>query len=172
MILRTGDMWKVYNQADLFLITTNSTIKNNGRLVMGRGIARQARDKFPGLDLALGRKIPHLGIYGLLISENFPTAKLGAFQVKTRYDQKAELSIIAESTAQLKRWASEHKDLQIHLNFPGIGNGKLDPLDVLCYINPLPNNVTVWSLDNVIDWNQYQIEHSDDPNEMFFMFGN
>lgn len=47
-------MWSAYDDADLFLITTNSTLKKNGALLMGRGIARQARDLFPGLDLALG----------------------------------------------------------------------------------------------------------------------
>jgi hypothetical protein len=52
-----GDMWSVYQEADLFLITTNATLKRNGALVIGRGIARQARDRFPGLDIALGRHI-------------------------------------------------------------------------------------------------------------------
>ncbi len=48
-----GDMWTAYDDADLFLITTNSTLKKNGVLVMGRGIARQACDRCPGLDTAL-----------------------------------------------------------------------------------------------------------------------
>lgn len=46
-------MWTAYDDADLFLITTNSTLKKNGVLVMGRGIARQACDRCPGLDTAL-----------------------------------------------------------------------------------------------------------------------
>jgi hypothetical protein len=44
-----GDMWSAYNRANLFLVTTNSTLKRNNALVMGRGIARQARDRFPGI---------------------------------------------------------------------------------------------------------------------------
>lgn len=158
MILKVGNMWKAYPESDLFLITTNSTIKNNGALVMGRGIAKEARDKFLGLDLALGSRIKatcgNLGIYGLLISEKFPDAKLGAFQVKTRYDQDAKLDIIAESTAQLAKFSRENKALQIHLNFPGIGNGNLDPLDVLDFIEVLPHNVTIWTLDNTLDWSR------------------
>lgn len=54
---RRGDMWTAYEPADLFLITTNSTIRPDGALVMGRGIARQARDRFPGLAEVLGQHI-------------------------------------------------------------------------------------------------------------------
>jgi hypothetical protein len=39
---KIGDMWSAYDNIDLFLITTNVTIKRNGALVMSRGIARQA----------------------------------------------------------------------------------------------------------------------------------
>jgi len=52
-----GDMWGAYATADLFLITTNATITARGTLVMGRGIARQAQDRFPGLAEALGQHI-------------------------------------------------------------------------------------------------------------------
>ncbi|HRQ42375.1 MAG TPA: hypothetical protein PLD25_31040 [Chloroflexota bacterium] len=51
---KTGDVWTAYVAADLFLITTNATITVQGALVMGRGIARQAKERFPGLDIALG----------------------------------------------------------------------------------------------------------------------
>jgi len=67
-----GDMWPAFATAGLFLITTNSTIRKDGALVMGRGIARQARDRFPGLAVNLGRYILNtcgrLGNYGLLVS--------------------------------------------------------------------------------------------------------
>lgn len=85
---KTGDMWSAYTAADLFLITTNSTLKKgNHALVMGRGIARQAKERFPGLDITLGRHIQVLcgneGIYGLLVSPRWPAAKLGAFQASS-----------------------------------------------------------------------------------------
>jgi len=43
MRLEQGDMWSVYDRADLFLVTTNSTLTKSGKLVMSAGIARQAR---------------------------------------------------------------------------------------------------------------------------------
>ncbi|MCO5205659.1 MAG: hypothetical protein M9928_11545, partial [Anaerolineae bacterium] len=54
---RQGDMWSAWDSADLFVITTNSTLRADGALVMGRGIARQARNRFPGIAAALGRAI-------------------------------------------------------------------------------------------------------------------
>jgi len=156
---RQGDMWSVYREADLFLITTNATLKQNGALVMGRGIARQARDRFPGLDLALGRRIQlvcgssanalrtGLSAYGLLISPRWPAAKLGAFQVKTHYRQTADLHLIARSAEALAVWCEAHPQVRVHLNYPGIGNGRLCHTDVWPLVARLPETVTLWSYE-------------------------
>ena len=79
---KTGDMWTAYTTADLFLITTNSTLKTSSHaLVMGRGIARQAKERFPGLDIALGGQIQALcgnqGIYGLLVKPALANREVG-----------------------------------------------------------------------------------------------
>jgi hypothetical protein len=120
---RRGDMWTAYEPADLFVVTTNSTLRRDGALVMGRGIARQARDRFPGLAGALGRQILSLcgnqGEYGLLVSPLWPAAKVGAFQVKRHYSQTASLELIRYSTAALCAWCTEHREALVHLNFPG-----------------------------------------------------
>lgn len=43
---RFGDMWTAFEQADLFLITTNSFLrKSDASLVMGAGIAWEAREQ-------------------------------------------------------------------------------------------------------------------------------
>ncbi len=47
MKLAQGDMWSVYDQADLFLVTTNGVVTRYGKLVMGAGIARQTKERFP-----------------------------------------------------------------------------------------------------------------------------
>jgi hypothetical protein len=144
---RHGDMWTAYDEADLYLITTNSTI-TDGALIMGRGIARQARDRFPGLDKALGRQILNtcgsLRQYGLLVSPRWPEAKLGAFQVKTHYDKPASLALIQHSTAALQAWCAAHPTALVCLNFPGVGNGRLPRDQVLPIIQLLPANVIIW----------------------------
>jgi hypothetical protein len=142
-------MWTTYKSADLFLITTNSTLKKDTHaLVMGRGIARQAKERFPKLNLALGKQIQticgSLGEYGLLISPRWPAAKLGAFQVKRHYSQPASLELIQRSTAALCTWCAEHPDADVYLNFPGVGYGQLHREDVLPIISQLPEQVTIW----------------------------
>jgi len=146
---KTGNIWSIYDKADLFLITTNSTLKKgNHALVMGRGIARQAKERFPGLEVALGRHIQALcgnqGVYGLLVSPRWPAAKLGAFQVKQHYSQAASLELIRRSTAALCAWCAEHPIATVAVNFPGIGNGRLCREAVLPIIAQLPAQVTIW----------------------------
>lgn len=142
-------MWDVYPTCDLFLITTNSFLKMNGALVMGAGIAKEARDKFPGLDLALGKQIKHLSKYGVLISPKFPEAKLGAFQVKYNYKDNASLELIKYSTQILIAVIDGMNlyDCDINLNYPGIGNGHLLKKDVKKIVDKLPNNVKLWELN-------------------------
>ena len=148
MILEYGNMWSIWSKTDLFLITTNSFVKHTGQLVMGAGIARQARDRFPGLDTTLGQAIRetcgHLGEYGLFISPRWPATRLGLFQVKRHWSTDAILDLIHQSADQLTQWASTHPDCRIDLNFPGIGNGRLSPDQVLPVIKQLPDNVHVW----------------------------
>jgi len=166
MNIQYGNMWDVYDESDLFLITTNSFIKRNGALVMGAGIARQARDRFPGLDLALGRKIKHLGKYGLIVSEKWPDKKLGAFQVKYHFKDRAELNLISHSTEMLMEFIETRRlySSKIHLNFPGIGNGKLDKDAVLRVVEVLPDCVTLWE--------RYEEDDGFDYNDNYFLFGN
>ncbi len=155
-VFQTGNMWSAYDDADLFVISTNAAIKRNGALVMGRGIARQARNRFPGLDTALGQQIlsvcgnpsaslrPGQGQYGLIVSPRWPEARLGAFQVKQHYSQPASLELIRHSTAMLCAWCTEQPTSMVAVNFPGIGNGRLRREDVLPIVAQLPDKVTIW----------------------------
>ena len=140
-------MWSVLDQTDLFLITANATIKRNGALVMGRGLAREARDRVPGLDLDAGRLIQRIqtstqlgGRYGLAILR----APYGLFQVKFHYRNTARPDLISLSVSMLKRLLWAHSDWRVDLNFPGIGNGKLDYLSVLPLVSVLPDTVHIW----------------------------
>lgn len=137
---QTGNMWDVFEQAELFLITTNSTVTKDGRLVMGAGIAKQAKLKYRGLDKKMGTAVlkacGNLGEYNLL----FGQGKLAGFQVKYYWGDNADLDLIQRSTNKLL----ELPEMIIHLNFPGIGNGKLDRTKVYDIIKVLPDNITIW----------------------------
>jgi hypothetical protein len=93
---RKADYWGEYNLAGQRFFRWSITGKDiekskscgiikGDRLVMGAGTAQQVRDRFPGIDLAIGRKLmsdfDYEGkpiIYGLLISDRWPVGKVGA----------------------------------------------------------------------------------------------
>lgn len=146
MEIKIGNMWDAYNEADLFLITTNSTLYGH-KLAMGAGIALEANQRFKGLDLALGERIEPFGVYGLLVSENWPTAKLGAFQTKIDATKSSYLWLIHYSALLLDQFIRKNKVLMVHLNFPGIGYGHLAEEHVLPKIEFLPDNVIIWKTE-------------------------
>lgn len=149
MILKVGNMWHAWREADLFLFTGNSTVRRDGALVMGAGMAREVRDMFPGIDYVLGdviiKKYGSGNWYNLLISPQWPDKKLGAFQVKTDWNANASLKLIRHSTGILTQWCQLYPDARVHLNFPGIGNGKLSKEQVAPIIATLPDSVIIWS---------------------------
>ena len=150
MKLEYGNMWDVWNEADLFVISCNSYLKKDGSLVMGRGIAREARDKFEGVDDVLGAAVEkecgHLGRYSLIVSREWQAGKkLAIGQVKRNFADKADIDLIRGFLVKLGLFAAENRDVKIHMNFPGIGNGGLKKGDVLPLLNRLlPDNVHVW----------------------------
>ena len=152
MKLAFGNMWDWFVDTDLFLVTTNAYVKQNGELVMGRGIALEARQRVPTIDLLFGgivlSRSGHLGEYGLIILPRWPEVKLGAFQVKRTFSEKASLDLIRLSVKMLDVFIKQHPQIRVALNFPGIGNGRLAKRYVSPIIETLPNNVTVWQYSN------------------------
>lgn len=146
-IFRTGNIWDHYEECDHLCITTNATTTTKGKLVMGAGIAKQARDMFKGIDSDFGEQIKNAEFpkYGLLFSQKFP--KLIAFQVKFFYAEDARYDLIDFSSEQLMYLARENPDKTYFLNYPGIGNGGLLASDVAPLLESLPDNVTVWSYE-------------------------
>jgi hypothetical protein len=145
MILEVGDMWVALEETDLFLITANATIKRNGALVMGRGLALEAKRRFPGLDLACGRLVGDRQVYGVGVLPA-PFTPLGLFQVKNHFRERADLDLIKRSVRALLSLLEFSRLERVDLNFPGIGNGGLPQSCVLPLIEPLPDRVHVWKM--------------------------
>lgn len=164
MKIKTGNMWSVEKEADLFLFTSNGVL-NRGMLVMGGGFAKQMLDHVStSLPKALGsaikrRDYPHNGNvynYGLLVSDNWPVIKWGAFQTKLHYRDETPLNLVNRSAELLDRWAHHHPDAQIHCNFPGIGLGGRTYREILPIIDDLADNIHFWTLDNWRDRPHYK----------------
>lgn len=118
-----ADLWNLAHGAVL-AITTNGTVKKDGACVMGRGIAREAAEKFPELPYRLGNYLNRYGnrCFNLGIWENY---RLVSFPVKHNWWEKADISLIECSARQLVEMAVKFNWERIFLPRPGCGNGGL-----------------------------------------------
>lgn len=123
MIEIKGNLWEI--KADAKCITTNGFIKTNGEAVMGRGIAAQAKTKFPELPRILGKHIKEYGnIPGLL---NFTGQfSIWSFPVKHNWWESADIDLIVKSAKYMMTQADKFKYESIIIPRPGCGNGQLE----------------------------------------------
>jgi len=131
----TGNMWGV--RADIRCITTNGFVKNDGRAVMGRGVAKQAADRFSvmyGVDLpaVFGKKLRKHGNHVMVLED-----KLITFPVKYNWWERASMPLILASARELVALANENGWRRIVLPRPGCGNGGLDWDDVRPQLAPM-----------------------------------
>lgn len=132
-----GDLFSF--PADVKCITTNGFVKKNGECVMGRGCAKEARDKFPGIASLLGTYIRLHGnhVHDLGVHDN---THILSFPVKHRWNEQADPQLIAQSAAELDAWVNvnfDYKDAVILIPRPGCGNGGLKWDDVRPILEPI-----------------------------------
>lgn len=136
----TGD-WEL---PTVLLFTGNPFIKTNGAIVMGRGAARVVRDTYPGIDVAFAQAIkldPDAHIHVL----DWYGKPIGWFKVKHHWQLPADLNLIRQSCFELAGLAAANPEVTWHLNFPGIGNGKLSVDAVMPILEEgLPDSVYVY----------------------------
>ena len=76
--------------------------------------------------------------------------KIGAFQVKRHFREKASLSLIGYSVVRFLHIIKYERVERLDMNFPGIGYGRLPRAHVLPVIQELPDCVHVWEKNNEI----------------------
>lgn len=117
-----ADIWSFYKTGEFIVITTNGFVKKNGDAVMGAGIARQARDKFPGMAYAIGQAIKKNGNVPLVNVKyriiTLPTKKI--------WTELSDPKLIEEGLGILVRIVDELELEHVYMPRPGCGNGKLD----------------------------------------------
>lgn len=119
------NIWSAWEDNYYIVIPTNGFVKTNGECVMGRGLALQAKEKFPQLPLELGKRIVGCGNDVFI----FLKYRLLTFPVKTVWYEKAKLELIEKSCKQLEEIFKYNLfDLPVPLYLPrvGCGNGKLN----------------------------------------------
>lgn len=145
-----GDLW-TYNpiknplhDIPAICITTNGYVKVNGKAVMGRGIAKQCLERFPGIDKDLGWMIATRG-HKVLCFRDAIAQLIYSFPTKHHWREKADLDLIKLSAEQLADMAIRRPWRVYILPRPGCSNGQRDWLsEVRPIIEPiLPDNVHV-----------------------------
>lgn len=153
MIVVNGllDYTKRWELPTVYLFTGNPVIRNDGGLVMGRGAARMIRDHYSGIDRKLGQRVrarkkdQHLVFIQVDEHPIYPESQyLGWFQVKDHWAEPAKIELIRAAANELATIANAHTDHLFHMNFPGVGNGKLTEDEVRGAIEFLPNNVLIY----------------------------
>lgn len=144
MIEIIGNIWD--QKATVLCITTNGIIRNDGALVMGRGVAKQCVNRNPGINFQFGGLVKANGNHFQLTGLYDQFRELALFPVKVDWRKPAYLTLIEQSAARLSVCASNNQDSIFILPRPGCGNGGLLWEDVKPKIvNLLPDNVYVIS---------------------------
>lgn len=130
------DLWSVI--CDARVVTTNGTVRRDGKAVMGRGCAREAVDLDPGVAARLGHSLFIGGNHVHVISETAENKPLLlSFPVKHHWRQQADLKLIEQSAHELVHAANTFDLKTVVLPRPGCGNGRLSWDDVKPVIAPI-----------------------------------
>lgn len=127
MIEQQGNLWQVDN-ADARCITTNGDFVGNPiKAVMGKGVAKQAKLRYPGVDSWLALLLEEKGNHVFtLIREIREGGWLLSFPVKHHWHKAADIDLIVRSAHELVHEAEARGWSKVYLPRPGCGNGKLD----------------------------------------------
>ncbi len=133
-----ADLWTIPAEGKtLRAVTTNGHVTQSGRCVMGRGCAREARDRFPGLDRKLAGLLAKHGNRPMRLMKLPDGSDLASFPVKHHWKQRADPDLIESSARLLAQIADRFQYERIFLPRPGCGNGRLSWTVVRERIEPL-----------------------------------
>ena len=125
-----GNIWDYHDKGYWIVITTNGTVRKDGACVMGRGVALEAKQRFPKFPFELGKRIREDGN----IPHHFYNYSLISLPVKHSWYERADLVLIESSVKSLVKVCSNFLSARerevVCMVRPGCGNGGLDWKDV------------------------------------------
>jgi hypothetical protein len=130
MLETVGDIWQ-YPEMAVIVVTTNGSLTRDGRAVMGRGVAKQAALRTPGLAEKIGILLAEHGNHVFDLGCGIVT-----FPVEETAWSLPDLRIIASSAAELRQLADRSGWERIIVPQPGCGGGGLAWKDVKPLLEP------------------------------------
>ena len=126
MIEIQADMWAMIPEydPDAVCVTTCQVTNNRGHLVMGAGIAKQAKERHPELPRLWGQSIREAED-DIIITSGIAPYALVAFHTKLHWKDPSIPSLIRKSATSLLIVADKKKWECVFLPRPGCSNGQL-----------------------------------------------
>lgn len=127
IIVKDKDIFEHKSSFDAICCTTNGIVKNNGKLVMGAGVAKQFNEHFLGLAERFGDHIKYNGNTVCHIA-TLEGPDIFSFPTKDHWKGKSKIGLIKSSALQLK-FLIDHYNLDLNyiaIPAPGCGLGGLD----------------------------------------------
>lgn len=117
-----GNIWDF--SVDAICITTNGIVSDytQKKLIMGAGIAKEAKDKFLGIDSLLGKYVNEWGNRCFYIKK----FKIISFPTKHHYKDDSDLNLIEKSCKELIEICDKFKLNKVSLPKVGCGLGNLN----------------------------------------------
>ncbi len=139
----SGDIW-AFHPACIIAVTTNGSVSQRGRIVIGRGVAAQAAARYPEIVDLIGQQVSLNGNHVHQLPH-----KLVTFPVEHSSLELPDLRLIERSAAELARLADQQGWEQIIVPRPGCGGGGLLWKDVRPLLLPhLDDRFTIISAVN------------------------
>jgi hypothetical protein len=150
MLEAHGNIWDLAKPGDAVVITTNGFVKHNGELVMGRGIAAEARDLYPYLAHTLGALVTKHGNHVYQVSYinepnifSFPVKPARGPNGEPGWSMPADPDLIVRSLHELVSMIDQTNIVRVWMPRPGCGNGKLRWDDIRPLVARLDDRFTV-----------------------------
>lgn len=148
MRLWRGNIWEKLRLKYEITIPVNIGWKALGPNIMGRGLAKQALERFPKIDQFLGEYQRDLWAYEYPPMDDprwivkypwaplifFPTKPLNEAKPWMSWSLKSDKEMIGKLLSHFHAFADKHKLEKIAVPLLGAGNGGLDPFEMKDFI--------------------------------------
>jgi O-acetyl-ADP-ribose deacetylase (regulator of RNase III) len=118
------DFWEVYKEYDAIVCPTNGVVKKNGELVMGGGLAKQFKDRFPYIPLVWGQKVQEHGNHVYIYKQD-DLPDLFSFPSKQHWREMSNIRLIERSAYELTEWVNKVEYESVLVPKIGCGLGGL-----------------------------------------------
>lgn len=131
MRFETGDLLDFIGKAPV-VITTNGTVRKNGKANLGSGNAKQVGDTETWLETKLGYLIDQFGNHVHYLDKD-----IISFPVEHSWQEHADIQLVKRSAIELLQLVDNSGWETVYMPLPGCGKGGLKPSDVISVLAPI-----------------------------------